>query len=151
MNEAEFWKLIALVDRKALDAGDEPASVVALTDALAQLPVAEIESFHDHLAQALYGLDGESYAEHAGDAGGSDDSFLYARCYVVAHGKDHYAHVRAAPKKMPKSIDQWCESLLYVAPKAWSRQTGKDPAQWKFKTRVSYATGSNEAQWPEEA
>jgi hypothetical protein len=48
---------------------------------------------------------------------------------------------------MPQSLDEWCEALLYVAPRAWASKTGRDEENWGFQASVSYETGSNSAKW----
>jgi Protein of unknown function (DUF4240) len=148
MDRARFWSLITLIDRSALGDGDEEAAIAPLTDALAKLPEAEIAGFAEQLAQVLYDLDGEAFANHAGESGGSGDGFLYARCFVVARGEQHYQRVLADPTAMPQSLDDWCESLLYVPRHAWARVTGGAAEDWDHETSVSYETGSNTAKWP---
>ena len=147
MNSNEFWKLIALVDLDALENGDEDEALASLSSAMAAMDVSRIEAFQEQLSQVLFAIDGESYADNAGDSGTSDDCFLYARCYVVARGEDYYSRVKAKPEEMPKSIEQWCESLLYVAQNAWATKTGSNPSEWIFDATVSYESGSNESLW----
>ena len=81
-------------------------------------------------ARYLYDIDGESYADNAGESGQSGDGFLYARCYVVGCGKALYEEVKADPGKMPKSLDEWCEALLYTSQRAWAVVTGRDEEEW---------------------
>ncbi len=147
MNTSEFWQLIAKIDFVALDGGDENAAVRPLQEALSTKSEAELAAFEEELSQKLYAIDGEAYANSAGDAGNSDDGFLYARCYVVAKGKKFYESVLAQPTMMPKSIDQWCEALLYPHRIAWAAATGRDESEWPFETSVSYGSGSNERLW----
>ena len=148
MDTVRFWTLIDLIDREALDAGDEDEAIAPLSDALTELTEREIESFQEHLSQVLYDIDGEDYARESEDSGDSDDGFLYCRCYVVARGRQHYLSVKDNPEAMPKSVDQWCESLLYAAPKAWAEKTSNEPEDWEFSPSVSYETGSNTDLWP---
>ena len=148
MDRSEFWRLIWEIDRDALRDGDDEGAVEPLAEALTQHAEADIKEFENILAQCLYDLDGQAYADQAGESGHSDDGFLYARCYVVASGKKHYDSVKADQTKMPKSLDEWCESLLYVAQKAWSAATGRDEESWDHHAPVSYETGSNNTNWP---
>jgi hypothetical protein len=113
---------------------------------------AEIGSFQEILAQKLYDLDGRAWARESGPEiwlGEPDqlsvDAFLYARCAVVARGRDIYSGVRADPTRMPKDAE--FESLLYVASTAYERKTG---LEWDDldDTEMSYETFSNEAGWP---
>jgi hypothetical protein len=118
-----------------------------LVEALAEYGEAEIKQFEDILAQCLHDIDGRAYADQAGVSGQSSDGFLYARCYVVARGKKHYDSVKADPTRMPKSLDEWCESLLFVAQQAWAAATGEDEESWDHHAPVSYETGSVKANW----
>lgn len=83
--------------------------------------------FEDVLTECLYDLDGEAYADAAGESGKSRDRFLYARCYVVAAGEKFYEKVEDNPSKMPTSIDEWCEPLLYAACRAWAEALRRQP------------------------
>lgn len=147
MDQSDFWRLIAKIDRAALRDGDDDEAVEPLIEALAGQSESEIREFENILAQCLYDIDGRVYADEAGESGESGDGFLYARCYVVAKGRKHYESVKAAPSKMPKSLDEWCESLLYAAQHAWSIATGNGEETWDYHAPVSYETGSNAAQW----
>jgi hypothetical protein len=147
MTSQEFWKLIELTDKELLANGDDEGSLEKLQKKLDKMPQEELYAFDRWLAQFLYDIDGRVYAENCDDAGASDDSFLYVRCFVVAMGKEHYESVKSDPKKMPKSLDHWCESLLHVAGNAWAKQNDKDPTDYDFTSEVSYETGSNEKLW----
>jgi uncharacterized protein DUF4240 len=150
VDDATFWGLIDKLDWQ--HEGDDDAVVEPLVRALAMLPDAEIGSFQETLAQTLYDLDGRSWARESGDEiwlGEPDrlsvDTFLYARCAVVARGRETYDAVRGDPTRMPKNAE--FESLLYVASTAYERKTG---LEWDDldDTAVSYETFSNEAGWP---
>jgi hypothetical protein len=147
MTDIEFWQLIALIDVSALDDGYEDEAVELLRAALSTKSEQELFAFEEALSQKLYAIDGEEFADSAGDSCGSDDGFLYARCYVVAKGRDFYEAVKADPTRMPKSIEQWCEALLYPHREAWADHTGNDQSEWPFEPTVSYETGSNAELW----
>ncbi len=149
MTVDEFWKLMDAVDRAVLGNGQalEDVAVASLIDALSVLDTLEIESFEDHLAKALFALDGEVYADNAGDSGRSGDGFLYARCYVVGKGVEFYRRVLENPTQMPDRINQWLEPLLFVAARAWARATGGHEEDWDYQATVSWETGSNSEQW----
>ncbi len=49
---------------------------------------------------------------------------------------------------MPKTLEQWCEALLYPHRRAWATLTGADESDWPFEASVSYESGSNEELWP---
>jgi hypothetical protein len=148
VTETDFWKLISRIDTKALDRGDEEAAVSPLLKALSDgYGEKEMMAFEEILSQKLFAIDGEIYAKNAGESGESDDAFLYARLYIVAKGQKFYESVLANPKKIPKSLDQWCESLLYQHRIAWATLTGKDEADWPFEPSVSFESGSNPELW----
>lgn len=147
MDRSSFWKVTSEIDRGALRAGDEDGAVEPLIEALSKHSEQEVLSFADHLAQMLFDLDGQNYADEAGESGGSDDGFLYSRCFVVACGQEHFEAVKADPTKMPKDLEEWCESLLYAARYAWAEVTGRDDDDWDHVSPVSYEKGSNTALW----
>ena len=147
MHESEFWRLIELIDSEALDGGNENAAIHPLHQALLEKSEEELFAFEEALALRLHAIDGEIFAENAGDSGDSDDGFLYARCYVIAKGREFFEAVEGDPTRMPKSIDLWCESLLYPHREAWAHLTGRDASEWPFWSSVSYETGSNSNLW----
>jgi uncharacterized protein DUF4240 len=151
MTEHDFWRYISTIDRGALRVGDEEGAVRPLQTALERLPAKELEDFEDLLTRKLYDLDGEEFAKNAGESGRSDDGFLYARCYVVASGREHYEAVRSDPREMPKSIEQWCEPLLSAHVRAWVESTGRDESEWDHVPSVSYESCSNKGLWPSRA
>ena len=139
----EFWALIARIDRQALRDQHETNAIAPVIAALTKQSEAEIEAFDEHLARVLYDLDTRAHRECAGNSAESVDGFLYARCHVVAQGREHYQSVLADPARMPKTLEEWCEPLLFAGAKAWSDLTGED--SWHPETSVSYETGSNPA------
>jgi len=147
MTESEFWQLIATIDTSALDDGREDDAIEPLRTALGSRSATELFAFEEALSQTLHAIDGKAFADNAGDSGGSDDAFLYARCHVVAKGRAFFEAVRSDPTLMPKSIEQWCEPLLYPHRQAWATLTGKDQFEWPFTASVSYETGSNSSLW----
>lgn len=147
MTTDEFWALIDRVDCEALEDGDEDAALVPLLAAVAARPEEEIAAFAEHVARALFELDSRVHEENSGQSRGSPDCFLYARCFVVASGRAHYEAVLADPTAMPRTLDEWCEALIYVAQNAWAARTGGEPAAWGFHASVSYESYSNKAKW----
>jgi len=101
MTDHEFWQLIALIDVTALDDGDEDEAIAPLEVRLSMKSEAELFAFEEALSQKLYAIDGEQFADQAGESAGSDDGFLYARCYVVAKGRAFYEAVKSDPSRMP--------------------------------------------------
>lgn len=147
MTRDEFWQLIGSVDQQALAEGDEDGAIDPLEKRLESFDVRGLEAFEEHLSQVLYALDGEVYADQAGEAGDSDDGFLYVRCFVVARGREHYEATLKDPALIPETLDEWCEALLYPHRRAWAKITGSDESEWTYDASVSYESGSNEALW----
>jgi len=85
--------------------------------------------------------------DSTGEAGNSDDSFLYLRCHVIAQGKAFYENVLNNPTEIPNSIECWAQSLLFVAAEAWSSAMGRDQEEYMHNPKHSYATFSNTANW----
>ncbi|MDF1839591.1 MAG: DUF4240 domain-containing protein, partial [Planctomycetota bacterium] len=138
MEEFEFWNLIGELDWN--QAGDDEAVCEPLVKALAERQPAAIEGFAEHLAQKLHALDTEAHARHTGgnSYGGPDepfsvDGFLYARCCVVANGRQAFDAILKDPSAMPEDME--FEALLAVASSAHERQTGKD---FDFDASVCY-------------
>jgi len=92
LSDSEFWRIIALLNWEKT--GDDAAVIAPAVDELSKLPVVFIYQFQDKLAEKLYQLDTQMYAENCGvnrwqpDKYFSVDVFLYERCCVVANGKD---------------------------------------------------------------
>jgi hypothetical protein len=142
----EFWDLIAVIDQELLNSGQEDMAVEPLIAKLSVDSEDTIDRFHEHLATVLYNLDGEQWYDEAGE-NDSGDSFLYARCFVVAKGKEFYQCVLNDPRIMPKHLEQWAEPLLYVSGQAWANITGNDELDYPRDASVSYESFSNKAQW----
>jgi hypothetical protein len=149
MGEALFWDLVAMLDWTF--EGDDEEVVEPLVQALTAMPMGEIADFQERLAQALHSLDGRAWARESGESVWwgepdrlSEDGFLYARCAVVANGREFYEAVLQDPKQMPKEIEY--ESLLYVAPRAYGRQPGSEDDELPG-TLVSFETFSNRDGW----
>lgn len=143
MGAAEFWELIAMLDWSK---SNNSQIIEPLVEELSKMPIAKIYQFYDILSEKLWQLDTELYADammrEEEDAYFSADEFLYARCCVVANGKDAYDGVINEPKKFPTNLS--FETLLYVAARAYERKTGK-----KFNSTPAYnfETGSNKQGW----
>lgn len=143
--ENEFWQMIDLLDWS--EEGDDEKTVEPLIRALEQMPMANIYRFLDILSEKLWWLDTRNHAkvflddpEEEGYL--SADDFLYARCAVVANGKQYYEDVLRHPAKMP--ADATFEPLLFVVYHAYKRKTGKD---FMSPPSMSYETYSNKEGW----
>jgi hypothetical protein len=146
MNENLFWHAISLFDWNK--AGDDTSVMGRAIDALSRLSLDDLKQFDDILAEKLYALDGLAYAnnlapEDAYDGGNfSADYFLFARCSVVANGRDYYDHVLSNPWDMPKNAAY--EPLLYLTYYT-ARQKGYD--DYQPMTPANAETFRNQAGW----
>lgn len=147
----EFWDLIDLLGGRADDDACE-----RLTEVLATRSKSTIVGFADRLAEALYRLDRADLAAlpyiDAADRQGvpvpmTSDGFLYARCGVVAAGREAYAHVLADSSVFCSytAAEFDGEALLFVAGDAWEDLTGRP---WDHEEPFDYETGSNPDGWP---
>ncbi|MCB9294298.1 MAG: DUF4240 domain-containing protein [Lewinellaceae bacterium] len=146
MTEEAFWAIIALLDWNKGE--DDDAILAPARQRLQQYSVGDIRRFQDILAEKLYQLDRQVFAEQIGEYryGGphnfSVDTFLYARACVVANGKAFYEVVLSDPSKMPKEFT--FEALLYLAGEAYEQKTGE---QWDYLPKLSYETFTNREGW----
>jgi hypothetical protein len=151
VEDVTFWRLIGRLDWDRL--GDDDAVVAPVVASLGDLPEAEIADFQRILTEKLYALDGRAWARESGSEiwWGKDslsvDGFLYARCAVVANGPQRYEAVLKNPRQMPKDVE--FEALLYVAPTAFERKTGREYAGYPGEPEglPAYETFSNRAGW----
>ncbi|MFN0035094.1 MAG: DUF4240 domain-containing protein [Saprospiraceae bacterium] len=142
LGEPDFWALIGQLDWAK---SDTESIIEPIVDALAQMPVANIYQFQDVLSEKLWKLDTRAHAVVFTD--GEDDflsvdDFLYARCGVVANGKDFYQQVLTSPSEMP--LDTTFSPLLRIAKKAYERKTGK---KMTIVPAFNYETYSNQVGW----
>ncbi|MFC8434444.1 DUF4240 domain-containing protein [Streptomyces sp. NPDC057253] len=147
----EFWALIGTLKGEADDFGCNQLAVE-----LGARPVAEIRGFAERLSEALYRLDQEKFgALPVADLTSRDgkpfpqsgDSFLYARCAVVAAGQSVWESVFVDVARFAPYTASTCdgESLLYVPDQAYKLATGEE---WDRSTRYCFETFSNREGWP---
>lgn len=145
LKEETFWQLIDLLDWKK---EANKAIIEPLIQQLTTLPVGHIYNFQELLAQKLYQLDQQQFAENIGKFAYQDgfyfsvDHFLHVRACVIANGKAAFEEVLAAPKEMFKDLT--FESLLTVASIAYERKTGK---QFIYVPSKNIETYSNKKGW----
>ncbi len=143
LKESDFWNLIQQLDWSK---SDNDQIIEPVIDAISMMHVANIYQFQDILSEKLWQLDTRSHA--AVFTGGADDTFLssddflYARCGVVANGKENYEHILDNPKEMPSDIT--FSPLLRIAKKAYQRKTGK---KMTIVPAFNYETYSNKQGW----
>ena len=126
MPEVQFWKLVTHIDRPLLLSGQDTSSLLSLQAAISKLHPNKIISFALRLADRLEML----LRASRGRLGPfSDDALLYAACLAIARGQAWFE----ASLHWPRMFDDqdcdpevmYCESLLYVARRAWSQATGR--------------------------
>lgn len=136
----DFWELIGLIENNSDQNGLEK-----LVQALAEKPDEALFEFDNALSHHLSLLDGPAFfSEAAKGLSGSNDSFLYARCYVVAQGEEYFYSVLSNPSKFP---DDWYEDILYAAATAYEQ---KHDNEYNYLPPTSYETGTNAKLWGEE-
>jgi Protein of unknown function (DUF4240) len=148
MDEAQFWAIIALLNWQTLNC---EAILAPAVKALSAYSKENIKVFHDILNKKLYALDGRRFAEQLGsnkysqngDNYFSVDSFLYARCCVVANGQKFYEPVLKNPNKMPKEYT--FESLLYLPKEAFTLKTKRN--NYDYYPEIWSETFSNSSGW----
>jgi len=146
MSEEVFWRIISLFNWKKL--GDDDAVVRPAVKALAAMTVEDIYRFHDFMAAKLHELDTEQHAREIGedayvpDKHFSVDWFLYARCCVVANGREFFESVISTPAEMPKDME--FEAMLTVPDVAYALMTGNE---YDYVSEICYETFSNQAGW----
>jgi len=144
--DAVFWALIAMLDWGAT--GNDAAVIAPVVEELSQMSVEEIQLFDDKLASNLFALDTRAHAMAIGEGSYREgehfsvDGFLYARCAVVANGREVFDAVIAEPGSFPKGLE--FESLLYIAAAAYEKKTGEN---YTYSPTPSYETYSNQKGW----
>lgn len=113
----------------------------ALIKKLRESSVEVIYSFEETLSHKLYLLD---TPEHAGQSEDylSPDAFLYARCAVVAKGRELYEDV--IQNSLPIDLEGDAEELLEVSSEAYEEKTDES---FDYVSTYDYETFSNESEW----
>lgn len=143
-----FWSIIQLLDWDK--EADDAAVLAPAISQLAALPVRSILLFADMLSEKLYRLDAQVFAENMGaysfreGAYFSVDDFLYARCCVVANGREAYKNVLKDPTQMPK--EETFEPLLRLGVQAYLLKTGQ---RMEYVPVYNIETFSNKEAWAE--
>ncbi|AQU77162.1 hypothetical protein BUW91_28475 (plasmid) [Priestia megaterium] len=146
MDEKSFWRIISLLD---WGKEGEEAIVEAAVKELSTFTAWKIRHFEETLSYKLFLLDTEEHAKEIGeysfsqqDQHFSPDLFLYARCAVVAHGKEVFEDIVSNPSKMLKDTE--FEILLSLSSEAYYVKKGKE---FEYESGCSYETFSNKEGW----
>ena len=145
MPKNKFWNFIDLIDWQKRETAKRLQPII---NALAIRNEATIYQFAERLAFYLHQLDGPAFTKAlaADELGFSADTFLYARCLVVAKGEKFYKKVLAKPENMPVGED--FEALLYIAETAYHKKTGK---LYQYVPTINYESFFNQRLWGEKA
>lgn len=141
----DFWAIIEQLDWSK--EGDDSLVIEPVIQALQKESLSYIYRFADVLSEKLWHLDTRSHAQVFWDNPEEEgylsvDDFLYARCAVVANGEKYYNKILKRPSDMPTELS--FESLLYIAPEAYERKTGKE---FMSIPAFNYETYSNKKGW----
>ncbi len=124
LSEDLFWEIIDSFDWQ------QKTGVAVLANGVKKLAEQETvfiylfaDVLHEKLAQVNTKAHVQSFAERQKGHLSGDD-FLYARCAVIAEGKDYFEKVINEPSAMPTDII--FEALLYLPDKAYKLKTGKE-------------------------
>ena len=130
-----FWDFIKLIDMRKKN------PMRGLIKKLKESPIDVIYSFEETLSHKLFQLD---TPEHAGQSEEylSPDVFLYARCAVVAKGRDFYETV--IKNSSPIDLEEDAEELLEVASEAYEKKTDEP---FDYVSTYDYETFSNKSAW----
>ncbi|MDH5401794.1 MAG: DUF4240 domain-containing protein [Candidatus Heimdallarchaeota archaeon] len=147
MDENKFWEIIDKLDWS--HQGDDDAMLEPAVNLLSEMSVEDIYGFEETMALKLYKLDTMKHAMNIGEGAYvndevyfSIDEFLYARCVVVANGRELYEKVLSDPSEFPKDLE--FEALLFIAQTAYKLKTEKD---WEYSPLNDYETYGNKEEW----
>ncbi|TPF19088.1 DUF4240 domain-containing protein [Priestia megaterium] len=146
LEEKTFWEIVSLLDwsKQSEEEIIKPAVIK-----LATFTVWKIRQFEESLSYKLFLLDTLEHAKEMGEYCFSQqnqyfspDLFLYARCAIVARGKEVFEDVLSNPSKMLKDTE--FEILLSLSSEAYYVKKGKE---FEYESGCSYETFSNKEGW----
>lgn len=162
MNEEKFWETIELAwsdapkfdtrRRDALESNDEDLLediaddlnrlfLENYVDRLQDLSKDELTAYIRIFESKLYQLDRLDTHEFTD---GSDDGFLYCRCFIVALGREYFEAVDKNPSHA--TFDLEAESVGFAMYRAYEEMFGEE-----FERNLVHCieSGSNPEGWPE--
>lgn len=81
----------------------------------------ELTQFAHIMEERLYHIDRKEIHEFTG---GSDDGFLYCRCFIIAMGKDYYDMIDQDPSKA--TLDLEAEEVGFAAYQVYQEKFGEE-------------------------
>lgn len=106
---------------------------------ISQLSKEEFTSFIHHLEERMFHIDREDIHEYTD---GSDDGFLYCRCFIVGMGKQYYDMIDADPSKA--TMDTEAELFGFSAYQVYEEKFGEEFERYTYH---SMETCSNSSAW----
>ncbi|MBL7768253.1 MAG: DUF4240 domain-containing protein [Flavipsychrobacter sp.] len=106
---------------------------------LSHLDKQELTSFIRHFEERMYHIDRQAIHQNTD---GSDDGFLYCRCFIVGMGKTYYDMIDKDPSKATADLE--AEPFGFSAYDVYEELFGEDFDRYAFH---SMETGSNKEQW----
>lgn len=106
---------------------------------LYRLSKEELTAFIHHLEERIYHIDRQEIHQYTD---GSDDGFLYCRCFIVGMGEDYYNKIDQDPSQA--SFDLEAESFGFEAYQVYEDRFGEEFDRYQFH---SMETCSQEESW----
>jgi Protein of unknown function (DUF4240) len=160
MTEQEFWKIIELSWKDSPNADKKRADALETNDEelleelsefltgeilekykkrLLLLDKKEFTEFIHILEERLFNLDREEIHEFTD---GSDDGFLYCRCFILGMGERYYKMVDNEPAKATADVE--AEDFGFSAYKVYEEKFGEEFDRYSVHCVES---GSNQTGW----
>lgn len=159
MTAPEFWRLIERTWEKSGRNQDRKKAVVSNNETtleelsgfieedflsvyrseLAALDRAALTSYLHLLEELLYRIDRREIHEHTD---GSDDGFLYCRCFILAMGEDYYNGIDQRPAKA--TFDLEAEGFGFAAYRVYEERFAEE---FERNSIHSIESGSNAEGW----
>lgn len=132
MSEKEFWRIIDYAKSKSNS--NDLMAIDLIPNVLKDYEVGEIVEFEIIFETLIAKADDYKImaAEKIMTGSVTDDSYIYYRCWLIMQGQKIFEAALINPESLadlystddPSGFD--CESLMYVADKAYTAKTGKD-------------------------
>jgi hypothetical protein len=152
MDETTFWQMIE--QAKSDSSGDDEEQVRLITEQLAQMSVADIESYD----RIFRGYHNQAYhwdlwaAAYVINGGCSDDGFMDFRAWLIAQGKTVYENALRDADWLAEVVETdfaMLELMNYVAKQAYEQQTGNDADESEALNASSHPPNPAGQPWQE--
>ena len=109
---------------------------------LFELNKIDLTAFIHILEEKIYDIDRAEIHDYTD---GSDDGFLYCRCFIVAMGQSYYDMIDDCPEKA--KMDFEAESFGFIAYEVYERKFKEEFNRYEFHSMESV---SNTKEWPDD-